>query len=75
MKVRSKTEYMCINGKEAGVTLTMQRVEVVKGETFKNLGSIKSNTGSDKIRIRLDQRDSSGRAVWRQSQKGRAEMV
>lgn len=38
----------------------------------------KSSSGTatlGEIRIRLDQRDSSGRAVWRQSQRAKAEVV
>ena len=45
MKVsRSKTEYMCLNGREDGGTVQMQGVEVSKVDEFKYLGStIQSN--------------------------------
>eukprot|EP00064_Thunnus_orientalis_P021775 superscaffoldBa00006835_g21943 len=43
--IRSKTEYMCLNGREDSGMVRIQRVEVVKVDVFKYLGSTGQSNG------------------------------
>ena len=43
--IRSKTEYMCLNGREDSGMVRIQRVEVVKVDEFKYLGSTVQSNG------------------------------
>ncbi|KAK3538357.1 hypothetical protein QTP86_000550 [Hemibagrus guttatus] len=61
MKVsRSKTEYMCVNGREGSGTVRLQGEEVKKVQEFKYLGSTVQSNGE------CGKEDSceSGHAVW-----------
>ena len=46
MKVsRSKTEYLCVNEKEDGETVSLQGAELMKVNQFKYLGTIVQSNG------------------------------
>uniref|UniRef100_A0A3B4DPZ4 ribonuclease H n=1 Tax=Pygocentrus nattereri TaxID=42514 RepID=A0A3B4DPZ4_PYGNA len=65
MKVsRDKTEYMCVNEREAGGKVKMQGVEVVKVDDFKYLGSTIQSNGQ--CRKEVKKRVQAGWSGWRQ---------
>lgn len=64
MKVnRSKTEYLCVNGREDGGMVRMQGVEVVKVDEFKYLGSTVQSNGECGKEVK--KRVQAGWSGWR----------
>ncbi|XP_062866594.1 uncharacterized protein LOC134329279, partial [Trichomycterus rosablanca] len=64
MKVsRSKTEYMCVNGRETGGTVRLQGAEVTKVKDFKYLGSTVQENGECGKEVK--KRVQAGWSGWR----------
>ncbi len=64
MKVsRSKTEYMCINGREGSRTVQLQGADVMKVDEFKYLGSVVQSNGECGREVK--KRVQAGWSGWR----------